>query len=130
MLYEYQNKGLANRAVRKWLKRKGGRPVASDEWPDQEKSKLPSPLFLVNVASKGLSICVSRLESTVARGSQVLIPKELAQRSTVDSSKLKVNCGEKNPRTGLRPMRGTKVDDGGSKMRFWEERAGDTRQFS
>src|SRR5260370_42501391 len=48
------------------------------------------------------------------------------RRSTVDSSKLKVNCGEKNPRTGLRPMRGTKVDDTGSEMRLWEKRAGDT----
>ncbi len=40
----------------------------------------PLPLFFVNVASKGLSICVSRLESTVARGSQVLLLKELRGR--------------------------------------------------
>ena len=51
--------------------------MAGDEWRHQEKSKPPSPLFCVNVASKGLSICVSRLESTVARGSQVLILRDL-----------------------------------------------------
>jgi hypothetical protein len=67
--------------------------VVSDEWRGQgltfeignskrevRKSEIrnpPPPLVFVNVASKGLSIYVSRLESTVARGSQVLHVKDL-----------------------------------------------------
>jgi len=68
----------------------------------------------------------------------VLHLKELAQKPTlrrpsgqaVDSPQFTADRTEKNPRTGLRPMRGTKVDDTGSEMRLWEKRAGDTRQFA